>query len=114
MLALQYRLKTKDDFERVEKKGKIFQSESFGLAIYKRHDDNLPRFGFIVSTKISKAASARNKARRSLNEAIRQTATYIKPGFDCIFLSKPIIVKKYTDEIMREVNDSLKKAKLMK
>jgi hypothetical protein len=36
MLARQYNLKGKESFEIVEKNGKIFQSESFGIAFLKK------------------------------------------------------------------------------
>lgn len=56
----------------------------------------------------------RNKIKRALREAVRHNLAYIKPGYSIIFLTKPIIVKKYTQEIMDEVRIALDKTKLTK
>lgn len=114
MLSREYRLTEKSDFDRVKEKGRVVQSNSFALAVFDRKDGKPSRFGFIVSTKISKASTLRNRAKRALREGARHALTYVEKGFDCVFLAKPIIVKKYTDELMREVGETLKKAEVAK
>ena len=54
MLSSKYRLKKKINFARIEIDGVMHQSKSFGMGIYDRKDDEPSRFGFIISTKISK------------------------------------------------------------
>lgn len=110
MLASRNRLKNPKDFKRAKKDGTVFQSDSFGLVVYERGNKWPTRFGFVVSLKIAKESVLRNKIKRALSEAVRQSIIYIKPGFDCVFLAKPIIARKYTEEIMREVREILKKA----
>lgn len=114
MLANQNRIRNKEDFEKIKSKGNLFQSESFGLSVLERGDNEPSRFGFIVSTKISKDAHMRNKVKRCLSEAVRHSLYLLRPGIDCVFLAKPVIVKKYSDELMREVKSSLEKASLYK
>lgn len=114
MLARCYSLKGKDSFQRVEKEGKIFQSDSFGLAYLSRGDKELSNFGFIVSTKVSKESVLRNRIKRAMSEAIRFLLTEVKPGYDVIFLAKQRGLKKTTDEIMKEVSLAMKKAGLTK
>ncbi len=114
MLARKYTLSDKKTFERIEKEGKVFQSESFGLGIYKREDGGPSRFGFVVSTKISKEAVQRNRIKRALSEAVRFEMSYIKPGYDVVFLAKGISARKPTDELMGEVRMALEKAGLSK
>lgn len=110
MLARQYNLKGKESFEIVEKNGKIFQSESFGIAYLKRKDNEGSKFGFVVSKKISGEAVHRNRIKRAMCEAIRFSLTDIKDGYDFVFLAKQICTKKSTDEIMKEITSSIKKA----
>lgn len=114
MLASKYCLKKYKDFTRIAKKGKIFQSDSFGLSFFKREDDEMSLFGFIVSNKISNESTLRNRVKRAMKEAVRFGLPGIKPGFDVVFLAKQKILKKTTEEIMREVKEALKSADLLK
>ncbi len=113
MLSRDNRLTDKKDFDNLKEKGKIVQSNSFALAFFKRPDSEASRFGFVVSTKISKLSTERNKAKRALREAVRQSLSYIIKGYDCAFLARPQITKKYTDEIMREVKEALMQAQIL-
>lgn len=46
------------------------------------------RVGFIVSLKFDKRATARNRAKRLMREAVRVRINEIKPGYDLIFSLK--------------------------
>lgn len=110
MLARENRLTGEKNFDRVKKKGKLYQSENFGMAVYDRKDDSPTRFGFIISTKISKMAVHRNRLARALREAARYNLKKIGSGKDIVFLAKKSITSKTTDEIMKEVNDTISTA----
>ncbi len=114
MLARPYRLTSQDNFEKVKSKGKLIQGNSFALNILFRKDKKPPRFGFVVSNKISNKASIRNKVKRALREGARQNLSYIKPGWDIVVLAKPVTARKETGKIMQEVFLMLKKASLLK
>ena len=92
----------------------MVQSESFGIAYLKRDDDESSKFGFIVSTKIAKESVTRHRIMRALSEEVRYLFTNIIPGYDVVFLAKPISLKKSTDALMHEVPPALEKAKLLK
>lgn len=113
MLARHNRLTKKEEFEAVKEHGKVLQSESFFFSYLKRDDKDPSRFGFVVTKKISPLSTARNKATRSMREGVRQTVSYIKPGYDIVMVAKPIIIRKYTNDLMREVDLVLQKAKLL-
>lgn len=110
MISRKYTLKDKKDFEKVESQGKILQSPSFGLAYYSRGDAANSRFGFIISTKISKDSTDRNRIKRALNEAVRFQMADIKNGFDVVFLAKHLALRKSTPELMNETRQALKDA----
>lgn len=103
MLASKNRIKRKIDFVRNEIDGKLYQSKSFGVSVYNRKDESDSRFGFIISTKISKSAVKRNKIKRILSEIVRQNLSKIKRGQDTVFLIKPSIVRLTKKEIENEV-----------
>lgn len=114
MLARQYNLKGKENFETIQKEGRIYQSESFGIAYLRRKDNEGSKFGFVVSKKINGDAVHRNRIKRAMSEAVRFLLTEIKDGYSFIFLAKQPSTKKSTDEIMKEVTSAIKKAGFIK
>lgn len=105
MLASDFRLKKTSDFNRVKEKGKLYQSENFGVTVLEKDKDEPSRFGFVISTKISKLAAHRNRIKRAFGEAVRQNFKKISKGYDMVFLAKTTMEKKTTDEIMKQVKD---------
>ena len=109
MLPSKYRLKGKVNFARAEIDGKLFQSKSFGLEVFERKDNDPSRFGFIISTRISKKAVVRNRIKRIISSYISQNSKTLKKGQDVVFLIKPSIVKLTRDEIEKETNEIITK-----
>ena len=62
-LPKKNRLKKKKDFEEVFKKGKAVRG-NFLFVRYLKNSLQFPRFAFVVSSKVSKKAVARNRIRR--------------------------------------------------
>lgn len=109
MLASKYRLKKKINFARVEIDGKMIQSRSFGMGVYNRKDDEASRFGFIISTKISKKAVIRNRIKRTMSDSIRKNIDKIKKGYDVVFLLKPLAVKIDKETLENETTEIITK-----
>lgn len=114
MLAKKLRLTGKKNFEDVKENGKLFQSESFGIAFLENNLKDLSRFAFVVSKKIAADAVQRNRAKRAMSEAIRLFTSEIKEGYDIVFLAKQAVLRKSTEKIMIEVKNALKDASLTK
>lgn len=112
MLAKKFRLTGAKNFARIQKEGKVYQSNNFGIAYIKREDKDPSRFGFIVSTKIAKDAVDRNRFKRAMSEAVRIASIDLINGFDAVFLAKTSIVRVPTSEVMKEVRLSLKESGL--
>ncbi|MEK7526560.1 MAG: ribonuclease P protein component, partial [Patescibacteria group bacterium] len=103
MLPRENRITEKKDFDEVRNKGRLVQSDSFAFGFIDNNAGTPSRFGFVVSTKISKKATLRNRVKRAMREGVRQNLTYIKKGIDGVFLAKTSILNKPTPEIMKEV-----------
>ena len=113
MLPRENRLISKRSFDETREKGKLLQSKSFGLVFLQRDDREPSRFGFIVSTKISKKAVIRNKIKRSLREPVSADLLNINKGFDVVFLVKKKALITEKDEIRKEVTEVLDTAGLL-
>ena len=115
MLVKENRLRLKNDFKRVFKKGKFCQEEFLAIKIAP-NDSETSRFGFIVSKKISKKAVVRNKIKRRLRESVRLKLKdgLIKNGFDAVVITRPRIVDKSFFEIDGAVGKLLEKAGVLK
>lgn len=112
MLSQIHRLTKKEDFERVKKQGKKLQGRLFGVLVLEKKEGP-SRFGFIFSTKLSKKATARNRAKRVLREAVRIILPRIKPGYDILFLGKQESLHQSFDEAKKEVEEIFKKLDLV-
>lgn len=112
MLPQLNKLTGHKNFQKVEAEGKVFQSEHFGVAYIKRDDKNPTRFGFVISNKVSKDATERNRVKRILREAVRQSLYIAKMEFDVVILAKQSIMRIPTDIIIKDVKRALKEAGL--
>ena len=118
MLPKQYRLPLRTEFNRLKKEGKLFQGKLCSLLVSHsreagpRFARQPSRFAFIVSNKIHKKATKRNKIRRLLSEAVWQFLPEIKPGSEGVFLVKKSIIGANYQQIKQEVKVLLQKAQL--
>ena len=110
MLPKIYRLKKRKDIEGVFEKGKRFKEDFLILKITKNALSQT-RFGFIVSKKVSKKATLRNKIKRKLREIVSQKR--IKKGIDILLITMPGLETKDFWEIDETLNELFKKAKCL-
>jgi len=111
MLAKKYKLKKKNDFKSVFKKGRFYGNSFLSVKISK-NDLKISRFAFVVGLKISKKAVVRNKIKRLLSAVIKFHLAEIKTGFDIVFLPNPDIVEKDYKDIEKVINNLFKQANL--
>jgi len=109
MLKKENRLKKKKDFEKVFKEGKSFKN-NFLIVKINENNLNFPRFGFVVSKKVSNKSVERNKIKRRLREIVKKKSKKIKgKGIDGIFIALPSIKGKNFKEIGKVVENLFKK-----
>lgn len=114
MIADVYNFKGPKDYERVKNEGTLYQSTNFGAGVLKREDDGYPRFGFIVSNKISKLSTQRHRIKRAFRDALRHNLKWIKNGYDVVFLARQSLERMPVDEIMKEVDLFIRNSEIYK
>jgi ribonuclease P protein component len=112
MLKRINRLSTKKDIALVYAKGSVVHGRLFVL---KSRSNDLPnsRFGFIVSTKISKKAVVRNQVKRRMREAVRLIFDKIQPGNDVVLIAKNPVKDADFKMIASDINQVLTKRRLL-
>lgn len=113
MLKRINRLSTKGDFSRLFAKGKYTHASEFVLKYF---PNNLPqsRFGFVVSTKISKRAVVRNRAKRQMREIVRSILEKLPAGYDIALIAKPAIKDVEFDKLSTSIRLAFTKARLLR
>ena len=111
MLPSKNRLTKKPDFEKVKAEGELLSGRFFGI-LYTPNGLDLSRFGFIVSTRISKKAVLRNRAKRLMREAVRALLPEMKGGFDVLLLAKKETIKASQAQILKEAKKLFEKGDL--
>jgi len=107
------RLKKKKDIERVFKEGRGFKEDFLVLKAVKNNLKNT-RFAFIVSSKVSKKATLRNKIRRRLSKLAALKMEKIKKNTDFILIAAPGLEEKDFWETDETINKLFQKAKCFK
>ena len=109
MLASANRIKKSKDFGAVFKNSKNLKTRLFVLKT-KRNNLGLNRFGFVVSQKVSKKATVRNKVKRRLAAAVKSEIERIRTGTDLVIIALPGIEgEKFSiiKEIMHKICSNL-------
>lgn len=108
MLPSENRIKS-HEFKKVLEKGNLFQDKDFSVCVFARGDDNKSKFGVVVSKKISAIAVHRNRVKRAVYETARRNLDRVPKGLDLVFLPKKSVARRTTEEIMKQVENFLKR-----
>jgi ribonuclease P protein component len=107
------RLKKKSDFETVFKLGKRIKGEKLFL-VYNSNNKKINRYGIVVSSKVSRKATERNRLKRQINESLRKFFEDIKIGYDVIFVAQNNLKGETYEKINFELVVVLIKSGLLK
>jgi len=112
MLKKINRVKSQKAFKQIFAKGAAVQGKNLIIRVFP-NELGCARFGLIVSSKIDKRATVRNRLRRQLSEIIRSELIKIKPGFDVVVISKKGLAVLSFGEIQRELLVAFKKVRIL-
>ncbi|MFA5228326.1 MAG: ribonuclease P protein component [Candidatus Paceibacterota bacterium] len=105
MLPKENRLKKKKEFEAIFENGRIKKGKNI-IVRYLGNGTEETKVGFIVSKKVSKKAVERNKIKRQLREATKQTD--LKRGLSIIIIALSTIKDVPYGGIEEDVKKTLK------
>jgi ribonuclease P protein component len=88
MLPSAHRLTRRRDFARVSAAGKSVYTPSLRLR-WVVTGRPASRFAVVVSSRVSKHATKRNRLKRQLRTVLRQQLKQVKPGFDTVLSAAP-------------------------
>ena len=114
MLARQFRLKNREDFRRLRKKGQKL-SNRYALLIYVPALDKTAQslFGFTASRRIGNAV-IRNRAKRLMREGVRQRIPLVAPGWICLLVAKHHITAASSSDVAEAVDSLLNRAGILR
>jgi ribonuclease P protein component len=114
MLPHTHRLPS-PEIPRVMKEGRrIAGKEAILIYLKSPGKQSAARFGFIVSAKVDKRATGRNRTRRLLSESVRLLLNSIHTGYDCVFIAKMNFSVKRQNEVNQIIERVLKSAGVLK
>lgn len=100
-------IKSNKDFMRAYKKGK-FTANKFISVYYVPNRSPYNRIGITTSKKIGNAV-ARNRARRIIRAAYRNSEKMFPIGFDIVFVARPDIISEKSTNIERFIKQRVLK-----
>ncbi|WP_438433611.1 ribonuclease P protein component [Gorillibacterium sp. sgz500922] len=93
----EHRLRKREDFNRVYRRGKSTANLQFVLYFLPQREPGPFRLGVSVSKKLGNAV-VRNSIRRRMKEIVRLNADKIQPGLDVVIIArKPVASMDYAE-----------------
>lgn len=112
MLPKEHRLTKKQDFAAVRKHGRSFFSSLFRVSVRPSKGEH-SRFAVVVSTKVSKKATDRNRLRRQIREVVRAQLPKIGTGYDVVISVRSSARDASFAKLSEELDTLFKKARLL-
>lgn len=111
MLARRNLIPLRKEFSRIRKTAKNYDSPSFGLLV--SYGSTNPQAAFIVSKKISRSSVVRHEVKRKLADAVTSFLPRLAKNIQLVFLARPKVVESSGDELKKEVESILHRARLL-
>lgn len=102
MFARKFSIPRKE-FSQIKKDPILFHSTTFSVLLKVRESGENPRFAVVISNKVSKLSTHRNRIRRAVRDALRRNWKKVNARLDMVFLVKPGVEKKPVTDIMKEI-----------
>lgn len=114
MLPKANRLHTSQEIYHTRKEGNRTFSQFFTLFSVSTPENLEPRFAFVVSSKVSKNATARNRTKRLLRQAVHELLPTIVGSTCTVCVAKADLSEVPLQAIKADITRTFKKAGLLK
>lgn len=111
MLPHPHRLRHAADLKLVQQQGRSWR-HPLCILVVKRGGAEASRFAFVASRRVGKAV-VRNRVRRYLREAVRLHLGQIQPGWDCVWIARPLLPEATFAEVETAVLQLLARSELI-
>lgn len=113
MLPKRYRLFGHGAIEATKTSGSLFPGKFCGLIVRNTQANNPPRVAFIVSARVAKQATARNRIKRRLREAVKPVLPRLKEGYEGLILAKKDAITAETGALREDLSLLMRQAGMM-
>lgn len=114
MLSRKKLLDLRDEFPRIRKEGKIYDTPLFGMVVSYSKVADLVQCAFIVSKKVSLKSVVRHEIKRKLSDSVSLFLPNLNKSVQLTFLAKQKLIESTKDEIKKEMESVLRRAKLLR
>ncbi len=104
-------IRNQKDFDRLYRKGKSSGSR-YVVILYVKNGLTCCRKAFLASKKVGNSVQ-RNRARRLMKEAFRQTEERIAQGYDILFIARNTINESKCADVKKSIEAAAKRAGLL-
>lgn len=108
MLPKPHRLNLKKDFKWVAA-GKNLETKYLKL-FFRSGDNQLPRLGIAVSSKVFKKATERNRAKRLVSAAFESLYQNLPKSINIVALPKTRVIRVKSSDVLLDLEEGLKRA----
>jgi ribonuclease P protein component len=110
MLKKQNRMKTRYQFNITRDKGSHQKGRHFHIFVYKPENYEGPaQFGIVVSTKVTKKATERNRIKRLYREVIRANKVLVQDNLWIVIQPTQSSLEKKYEEISTDFIETIQK-----
>lgn len=114
MLSSLYRIRQKKEFDKIFRSQKTVRVYSpLGTLYVAESRGEVPRFGFVVGTKVSKKATVRNKVKRRTRSVVERVLKDIKKPVSAVFIARPQAAAASFQDIEKDIIGLLRKSRLL-
>lgn len=113
MLPKENRLTDDYDFRKVRRRGTKVTTPFFALYYLQMSLSGPSRFGFVISAKVDKRATERNRVKRLFREGVRSLLPGVGDGYDIAFWVRRRALSLKADELRPAIEKAMKKAGVM-
>jgi len=113
MLPKENRISADFDFKKIRRLGSPYHSPYFSLTVLKERNPGPSRFGFVISSRVSKRAVKRNRIKRLIRTEVEELLPRLATGYNAVFWIKQRALDAEPSQLRGSVPQILRHAGLL-